>query len=268
MRVSHSRPGYVYVMANPSLPHWRKVGHTHRPPHRRAKELSRTSVPTPFDVEYARFFWDALAAERHAHKTLSRYAGPAGRSKEFFQLPLDLARRVLLEMPDIGTRKGGRDAPMAAEPSWEETLEGREELWAWAEDDFASPDPARRREGLRTMERLSASGWSEGSWRLSDKLVQADPSLRGGERAAWVLDAAAAQGIPEASLRAAWLRSWDGSPTSFQAWIQEVKALPGVFGEESEFWPARVIDTLRAEVGTWGRCPERRLEAPWVAQVP
>lgn len=263
MRASSSRPGYVYVMANPSLPNWRKVGHTHRPPHRRAKELSRTAVPTPFEVEYARFFWDALAAERHAHRTFARHVGLAGRSKEFFQLPLELARRVLRAMPDQGSHARGRDAPLAAELSWEDTLEGREDLWAWAEDDSRSADPARRREGWRAMERLSASGWAEGSWRLSDKLLEADMTLAGGERAAWVLDAAAAQGIPEASLRAAWLRSWDGSAESFAAWVQEVDALPALFGGDSAFWPTRVTETLAAEQKTWAQHPERRLQRPW-----
>jgi len=256
-----SRPGYVYVMANPSLPDWHKVGHTHRPPHRRAAELSRTAVPTAFDVAFARFFWDAPAAEHEIHSRLTRRAGRRGRRKEFFNLALSDAREVVEGLTDAG-RPGGAVGE-AEDPSWEETHEGREELWEWAEQDWKSPDLATSREGWRSMERLSASGWAEGSWRLSEHLVRADMTVRGGERAAWVLDAAATQGMNEAKHRAAWLRSFV-SEEAFAAWAKEVERLPALFGEDPTLWPTRVVDTLTTELTLWPRMPSRRLAGDWV----
>lgn len=260
LALAPSRPGYVYVMANPSLPGWHKVGHTHRPPHRRAAELSRTAVPTAFDVAFAKFFWDAPAAELSVHARLTKVTGRAGRRKEFFNLPLETARSVVVSLQDAGRSAG----PVLDEDiAWEETLEGREELWTWAEDEWKSPDPLTSREGWRGMERLSAGGWAEGSWRLSEHLVRADLTIRGGERAAWVLDAAFAQGMNEARHRAAWLRSF-ASPESFQAWADEVARLPRYFGEDPAFWPPRVVDTLRLEKTLWAASPQRQLTGAWV----
>ncbi len=257
-----SRPGYVYVMANPSLPGWHKVGHTHRPPHRRAAELSRTAVPTAFDVAFAKFFWDAPAAESTVHSHLTRHTAPGGRKKEFFNLSLETARNVVVSLVDAG-RPSGPGFVADEEVPWEDTLEGREELWSWAEQDWCSNDPHVRRAGWRAMERLSASGWAEGSWRLSEHLVRADMTLRGGERAAWVLDAAAIQGMNEARHRAAWLRSF-ASPEFFQAWVAEVDRLPTLFGDDPAFWPPRVVDTLRLERQLWQASPERQITGPWV----
>lgn len=259
------RPGYVYVLANPSLPGWRKVGHTHRPPHRRAEELSRTALPTAFDVEFARFFWDALAAEQQVHRVLTQTAGRAGRSKEFFNLPLEQARLVIQQLPDAGRQPSG-PVDLESDEAWDQTLEGRETLWEWAEEDWKSRDPEAQRRGWRGMERLSAAGWAEGSWRLSEHLLHADPSLAGAQRSAWVLDAACAQGLAEAGLRAAWLRSWDDTPQSFQDWRQALEKLPAQFGADAEYWPPRVVDTLRAELSLWKDKPHRRLNLPWLTR--
>lgn len=262
-----ARPGYVYVLANPSLQGWRKVGHTHRPPHRRADELSRTALPTAFEVEYARFFWDALAAEQQVHREITRAFGWNTRRKEFFNLPLEQAREIILRLPDAGKMPPGGKV-VVAEDEWEDSLEGRETLWEWAEDDWKSPDPERRRKGWRELERLSAAGWGEGSWRLSELLLHASPSIEGAHRAAWVLDAAHAQGVPEAALRAAWLRSWDGSADSFEGWRQEVEKLPRVFGNDWRYWPLRVKETLEAERRLWVSKPERLLSLPWLESSP
>lgn len=252
MRIA-SRPGYVYVMTNPSLPGWHKIGHTHRPPHRRARELSRTALPTAFDVSFARFFWDAPAAERVAHGALSGEVRAKG--KEFFLVCLEQAVEVVRAIEDAGRQE---NSTADADLSWEETLEGREELWAWAEEDWKNPDPAVSRKGWRAMERLSASGWAEGSWRLADHLVRAQPDLEGGERASWVLDAAYVQGMPEAKLRAAWLRSWKGAE-DFERWSCMLKEAIEHYGIHPQDWPARMADTLFAEVSLWKDQPGRRI---------
>ena len=110
-----ARPGYVYVLANPSLPGWHKVGHTHRPPHRRARELSRTALPTAFEVSFARFFWDAPAAERAVHVQLGQATALTERRLEFFQIPLEDARRTVEALRDAGA-VGGRVFPGPVRP--------------------------------------------------------------------------------------------------------------------------------------------------------
>lgn len=252
-----SRPGYVYVMANPSLPGWHKVGHTHRPPHRRAKELSRTALPTAFDVAFARFFWDAPAAEKEAHHRLS-IVFP--KSKEFFHIQLNQAVDTIKTIEDAGRTLGA--APMEEDLGWEETLEGREELWEWAEQDWNSSDPQRRRKGWRAMEQLSAAGWGEASWRLAELLMRASPDRQGAQRAAWVLDAAHVQGQEGAALRAAWLRSWE-SEEGFEQWRQELTHALARYGYNPQDWPERLSDTVYAEVSTWPQHPHRRLPGQW-----
>ena len=268
------QPGYVYVFANPSLSGWHKVGHTYRPPHKRALELSRTALPTAFEVAFARFFWDAPRAERAIHRHLTGLVGKVGRKLEFFQLPVSQLRDVVLEMPDRSwceqdpqpSPVWNEDAP-GEDLAMEHTLDGLETLWEWAEADAFGADPDKRADGWRAMERLSSQGWPEASWRLAGHMVRRDPSLAGGDRAAWVLDAAQAQGMEGAGLRAAWLRSW-GEPASFEAWRLSVEAwAPRLKGRESVQWPACVRETLEAEVGLWRQHPHRRLDGAWVNEI-
>ena len=255
-----SRPGYVYAMTNHSLPGWHKVGHTHRPPHRRARELSRTAVPTAFEVAFARFFWDAPAAERAVHAALSHRLGPTSRRKEFFQAPLEKVQATIAGLNDAGRPpRDGFDLGDA----WEQTLEGREVLWEWAEADWGSEDRLKRKEGWRQMERLSAGGWAEGSWRLAEHLMRLSPNSIGAERAGWVLDAAHAQGMAEAAFRAAWLRSW-ASPEAFAAWHRALLSAHARHGADPMDWPRRLAETLEADLGLWERCPERRFDDPWL----
>lgn len=261
MQISN-RPGYVYVMANLSLPGWHKVGHTHRPPHRRALELSKTSVPTAFEVAFARFFWDAPVAEKTIHFHLSQKGTGVSRRKEFFDLPLLRAREIVEQLSDVG-RPAEKHGANPEDLLWEETLDGRETLWEWAETDWSSEDPERRRQGWRSMEALSAQGWAEGSWRLADHIYRLNPGPAGAERAVWVLDAARVQGMAEAGFRAAWLRSFRGNAEFFQ-WQNALAALPGRWGPTVSHWPARILETLSIEKGLWSTCPARRLEGAWV----
>lgn len=251
------RPGYVYVLANPSLPGWHKIGHTYRPPHRRAAALSRTALPTAFEVEHARFFWDAPAAERAIHGLLAQ---SAPRRREFFSVELDVARELVQAQPAIGRLSLEFPATPVEEDldPWETSLEGREALWAWAESDLGSADPRVVRQAWRTMEQLSARGWAEGSWRLAERMMRERPSVDQARRAAWVLDAAHVQGHPDAALRAAWLRSWEG-PAAFHAWVITASRAMQVHGLDLAAWPHHQRATLEAEMTCWPNQPHRRL---------
>lgn len=259
------KPGYVYIMSNPSLPGWNKVGHTYRPPFRRAAELSRTSVPTPFEVEFAKFFWDCPSAEKAVHALLSKSSQSAGQRKEFFHASVEHVRELLEQVQVYGSRLTLEESRNLVEEDvvWEETLEGREEIWDWAEQDIRSSDPATQRAGWKSMERLSSMGWAEGSWRLAEHLVRVDMTQKGGNRAAWVLDAAYAQGMNEAKIRAAWLRSFE-SPERHQEFIKTFLEYKAKYGDSPELWPLKASQTMFAEISLWSTLSHRKIPGDWV----
>jgi len=79
--------GYCYLAWNPSLSKKLfKIGATLRPPILRIQELSRTSVPVPFQLIASFQCFEPFQTEKriHAHFTSSR---KYGRRKEFFDAP-------------------------------------------------------------------------------------------------------------------------------------------------------------------------------------
>ncbi|CAI1819624.1 T5orf172 domain [Serratia quinivorans] len=79
--------GWVYVLANESMPGVYKIGMTSSTPEKRAKEISSsTGVPTPFIVisEYRSF--SPYEHEKDIHNMLARYRVSQGR--EFFKIDL------------------------------------------------------------------------------------------------------------------------------------------------------------------------------------
>lgn len=79
--------GYVYVLGNESLPEMYKIGGTQKDPEQRAKELSNTSIPTPYKVLEVRDVDNWRKSEAFIHKALDSYRVSSNR--EFFQCSLD-----------------------------------------------------------------------------------------------------------------------------------------------------------------------------------
>ena len=78
------RPGFVYILINPSLKGMVKIGRTSRSSERRASELSSaTGVPTEYYVAYDEFFPDCHLAERLLHNHLAPFR--VNKKREFFQ---------------------------------------------------------------------------------------------------------------------------------------------------------------------------------------
>lgn len=76
--------GFVYVLTNPSMPGLFKIGCTEKSPHRRAKELSRsTGVPSSFEVLCYIEVADFQSVERSLH--LHLYAWRINDGREFFR---------------------------------------------------------------------------------------------------------------------------------------------------------------------------------------
>ena len=74
--------GYVYVLGNKSLPGIYKIGGTTKGPEVRAKELSNTSVPTPYEVLLSAEVDDWRKSEAFIHKSLD--SSRVADNREFF----------------------------------------------------------------------------------------------------------------------------------------------------------------------------------------
>jgi hypothetical protein len=73
-----------------------KIGKTKRDSHLRAKELSTTSVPTPYQVAFELFSDDMDSLEKKIHKKLADFQ--VAQNREFYKYPLDKAIRSLQEL--------------------------------------------------------------------------------------------------------------------------------------------------------------------------
>jgi len=84
---------YIYILSNPSFGEGLfKIGKTTRTPAERARELSsHTGLPDGFEVEFSTWVSDCHEAEKMVHEALNKYRG----SKEFFDVPLEKARKIV-----------------------------------------------------------------------------------------------------------------------------------------------------------------------------
>jgi len=85
---------WVYVLSNPSMPGYLKIGFTNLTPEERAIQLSRTtSLPLPFKVEWAFHCYNGEQLEKEVHRHLesSRIMG----NREFFDLSLETAKNTI-----------------------------------------------------------------------------------------------------------------------------------------------------------------------------
>lgn len=88
--------GFLYVLANSSMPDLIKVGKTTRDPAQRVKELSSaTGVPNPFLLVYCQPVEDCDAAEKWVHAELERRGYRPNTDREFFKAPVHEAVEVL-----------------------------------------------------------------------------------------------------------------------------------------------------------------------------
>ena len=84
--------GYIYILSNPSMAGYLKVGYS-RDVNERIRELASTGVPLPFEVEYSRPSLDVEIVERLIHSALNNERASANR--EFFQVELSHAISIV-----------------------------------------------------------------------------------------------------------------------------------------------------------------------------
>ena len=94
--MASSKKGTVYVLTNPSFTGMVKIGYTTRTAEKRAKELSGTSTPTPFQVFYESPLIDSpRELERSVHKKFANDRITNGR--EFFAITPQQAKDAIVE---------------------------------------------------------------------------------------------------------------------------------------------------------------------------
>jgi hypothetical protein len=93
--------GFIYCMANDSMPGLYKIGQTERPPSYRRDELSRsTSAPTAFEILMYVETEQPREVERLVHDRLNEYRVNEGR--EFFRIPdLKIVHELFLGISDL-----------------------------------------------------------------------------------------------------------------------------------------------------------------------
>ena len=82
-----SDKGYVYVLVNPSMEGYVKIGKTKRKPEVRVQELSQaTGVPTPFILAYAACVNNCSHAESYLHTYFETKGKRVSDNREFFDV--------------------------------------------------------------------------------------------------------------------------------------------------------------------------------------
>lgn len=76
--------GNIYILSNPAMPDFVKIGYTMRSAIERAFELSNTSVPLPYKVECEILVERPLHIERILHTKLSKFR--VAPDREFFRI--------------------------------------------------------------------------------------------------------------------------------------------------------------------------------------
>ena len=104
-----NEPGHIYILINPSMEGLVKIGKTTRVPDDRAKELSQaTGVPTPFYVAFSIEVTDCHSAEDYVYSILEHNGFNRSPNREFFEIPLRSAIKVLmLAERELGRNHGG-----------------------------------------------------------------------------------------------------------------------------------------------------------------
>ncbi|WP_158821018.1 MULTISPECIES: GIY-YIG nuclease family protein [unclassified Streptomyces] len=93
--------GFVYVQRNPAFPDMLKIGYTEQLAEDRARALSDTSVPYPFEVLFRVTTARAPEVERAVHRLLAGHRVSANR--EFFRVSLDVAKRAIHHCQQVVT---------------------------------------------------------------------------------------------------------------------------------------------------------------------
>lgn len=91
-----SKPGYVYILSNESMPGLVKIGKSINGGKSRALNLYQTGVPQPFNLEFELFAPNPSEIESLAHERLQSYRVNFGR--EFFKIEVSEAIHCIMDI--------------------------------------------------------------------------------------------------------------------------------------------------------------------------
>jgi hypothetical protein len=92
-KVPNTKYGVVYILTNPAMPGFVKIGKTANNIHDRLRELYTTGVPLPFDCPYACEVDDCDLVENSLHKAF--YPNRTNPKREFFEIDPEQAIVIL-----------------------------------------------------------------------------------------------------------------------------------------------------------------------------
>jgi len=88
---------WVYIMSNPTMPGYYKIGYTKNNPEERAKQISSaTGVIVPMVVEWAFHCYNGFGLEQECHHKLENYR--VSNNREFFQMSLEEAKKTVKKL--------------------------------------------------------------------------------------------------------------------------------------------------------------------------
>ena len=90
---------YVYCCSNPSYQDLLKIGRTAKYPTIRALSLFKTSVPTPFKIEFIISTKESVKLESKIHTYLKDYR--LSKNREFFKISVDELKKILINQMNL-----------------------------------------------------------------------------------------------------------------------------------------------------------------------
>lgn len=89
-----SQVGYLYCMSNPVYDGIYKIGFTEKDPEKRRLQLSSTSVPLDFKIEFAKKVLNFKSKEKLIHSILSGFNTRINPKREFFKVELEIVHDI------------------------------------------------------------------------------------------------------------------------------------------------------------------------------
>lgn len=227
MTKPRKRPGYVYILSNPALEGWYKIGRTQKPPYKRVKALSGTSSPLDFEIIYVRYFLDCVSAEYAIHTHLENILGKSNRRKEFFYGEPPLLIEALSSAKDISLEQAVKERLFVDLPddssefthiydfdNESDIKKNMDLLFSKSKNKILSPSKKIKEMGAKELEALSNMGHGLSTWYLANYLLK-NPKISQ-FHTSWLFDVAEMQGVIGGRLKGSWIRSSQNEEWKFK----------------------------------------------------
>lgn len=262
MQNPRKRPGYVYILLNPAIDGWYKVGRTQKPPYKRVKTLSGTSSPLDFEIVYVRYFLDCVSAEYNIHTQLEKTLGKKNKRKEFFYGDVHLITSIVSSYQDISLKEAINLKVFKNLPDTEDFYFVHEEnseelelqnkintLFDKAKIKSISPSKTLSDIGAKELESLSNMGHGLSTWYLGNYLLK-NPKLSENE-ISWLFDVSEMQGVPGGRLKGSWIRSKKSEDWK-RKWIIYLDLIWNDFRNTPyQEWSEELHEILELEIFQW-----------------